>query len=257
MTFGNLRGNARTIESPSIINKEPLMTATEKNGKGNTEHQGLIEGNVWQPAIFRNAPIWGLGAVFGTLACCVGTILIVIVSNGDKVESWKVQPSVLLAILIAGANATMTFALAGGAVNAWWYKAYKGATVTEIQWQWSLGDSLWDAMCAGRHVSLVALATIVGTWAVFGTDPLMQRSTGVISKNITEPVSVIASIAPLIPYGYTGISTTRGGTAFAPTPPAMDAARDFFNKVPINLGFYGCKDNCKYFHYMVSALEFQ
>ncbi|KAH9207812.1 hypothetical protein DL95DRAFT_395741 [Leptodontidium sp. 2 PMI_412] len=109
--------------------------------------------------------------------------------------------------------------------------------------------SLWEAMCAGRHMSAVAFATIIGTWAIFATDPLMQRSTNVVSANITSSVNVAASIAPLIPYGYTGITTGLGGgdndlSIVAPTIPAMDVARDYFNKVPITAGFTGCKGNC-------------
>ncbi|KFZ19670.1 hypothetical protein V501_00577 [Pseudogymnoascus sp. VKM F-4519 (FW-2642)] len=235
--------------APTIINKEPFTTAIGEKQSLTGSTQPKIHGNIWAPALRRNAPGWGLVALFITLACCVGAIIIVLVSNGQNVEAWKVQPSVLLAILMAGANATLMFALAGGVTNAWWYTVYKGATVAEIHQQWSFGMSLWEAMFAGRHMGTVAFATIIGTWAIFATDPLMQRSTNVVSANITGSVDVVASIAPLIPYGYTGITTGLGGgdsdlSIVAPTIPAMDSARDYFNKVPITTGFTGCKGNC-------------
>lgn len=235
--------------APTIINKEPFTTAIGENQYLTASTQPKIHGSIWAPELRKNTPGWGLVAVFITLACCVGAIIIVLVSNGQNVEAWKVQPSVLLAILMAGANATLMFALAGGVTNAWWYTVYKGATVAELHQQWSFGMSLWEAMSAGRHMGPVAFATIVGTWAIFATDPLMQRSTNVVSANITGSVNVVASIAPLIPYGYTGITTGVGGgdsdlSIVAPTIPAMDSARDYFNKVPITTGFTGCKGNC-------------
>ncbi|KFY25923.1 hypothetical protein V491_01547 [Pseudogymnoascus sp. VKM F-3775] len=228
---------------------ETFTTAIGEKQSLTASTQPKTHGNIWAPTLRRNTPGWGLVAVFITLACCVGAIIIVVVSNGQNVEAWKVQPSVLLAILMAGSNATLMFALAGGVTNAWWYKVYKGATVAEVHQQFSFGMSLWEAMSAGRQMGTVACATIIGTWAIFATDPLMQRSTNVVTASITGSVGVVASIAPLIPYGYTGITTGLGEgdsdlSVVAPTIPAMDSARDYFNKVPITTGFTGCKGNC-------------
>ncbi|KAH7350719.1 hypothetical protein BKA65DRAFT_476091 [Rhexocercosporidium sp. MPI-PUGE-AT-0058] len=245
-TAGETAANSTT---PLIVSKEPITAKTEEKPSLSASSHPESQGDAWAPSLRRNTPALGLAAAFITLGCCIGAIIIVVVSNGQNVEAWKIQPSVLLAILMAGSNATLMFALAGGITNSWWYMVYKGAPIAEVHRQWSVGVSLWEALSAGKHMGPVAVATVIGTWAIFVTDPLMQKSTNVVSVNLTSSVNVAVSIAPLIPYGYTGMTVAPGGadndlSVVAPTVPAMDVARDYFNKVPITTGFTGCKGNC-------------
>jgi hypothetical protein len=84
----------------------------------------------------------------------LATIVMVVVlrvSDGKEVRTWKLSPSVYLAIASTVANILLVFALARATVVAFWVKARKPrTTIRDLHNTWSFGTSLKDALLSGR-----------------------------------------------------------------------------------------------------------
>jgi hypothetical protein len=55
----------------------------------------------WHTGFFRRFPWLGIGALFVALVATLVPVIILVRSNGQAVDSWKVQPSVILSIASA------------------------------------------------------------------------------------------------------------------------------------------------------------
>ena len=125
-----------------------------------------------------------------------------LLSNGRPVASWRVQPTVLLAIFTAVANSVLAFALAEGVALSWWNKALQGTTVSELHYHWLIGTSVCAAFTRFRYSSFITGASIM-TVLVLADGPLLQRASSVVSQQVDGPIPIHAKIAPELPLGYT------------------------------------------------------
>jgi len=95
---------------------------------GNNSQQNLVQPELdppceptpWRSGFFRRCPWLGLGALILSSLCMAGAVGVLVVSNGKAVTLWKVQPTVILAILSAVFNSSLGFALSQGAGISWW-----------------------------------------------------------------------------------------------------------------------------------------
>lgn len=87
----------------------------------------------WQPTLLRIAPLIGIAALLLVLCCMLASLGILIGSNGEKVADWPWSPSVYLAISSAVISRSLQFALLQAIPLAWWYKAYRGSTISGLQ----------------------------------------------------------------------------------------------------------------------------
>lgn len=71
-------------------------------------------GRLWRTGIWRNVPWRGLSSLVMVLASTLASAVLLAVSNGDAVSSWKVDPSVILAVLSAISTACLGFGLYSG-----------------------------------------------------------------------------------------------------------------------------------------------
>ncbi|KAF1962682.1 hypothetical protein CC80DRAFT_588213 [Byssothecium circinans] len=159
-------------------------------------------------------------------------------ANESPVLKWNVAPSVVLAILAATVNASLSFALAEAINYRWWIQALEGgSTLNDLHRVWMYGTSFGSALMAGKHVNLVALASVVVTiLAIDG--PLLQRAISTNVKDITvsqSPVNV--TLADQIPLGYSGLEIrgTQGellGSALV-TEQFQEIIRQYQQREPI------------------------
>jgi hypothetical protein len=82
-----------------------------------TELPALHE-TLWKTGYTQNIPWPAVGSLLLALSSTVASAIILIISNGDTVSNWRIDPSVLLAILSATSTACLSFSLARG-VNVW------------------------------------------------------------------------------------------------------------------------------------------
>lgn len=68
----------------------------------------------WQPSIFHIGPLSGLLALLFAFLQIFASYAVLQASDGTPITSWKYQPTVYLAILVAISNKALTFAVVKG-----------------------------------------------------------------------------------------------------------------------------------------------
>lgn len=68
------------------------------------------DATAWEPSFRQIRPLSGICALFVTLCCVFGSLVILKVSDGQPTHSWPVQPTVYLAIVAAIANSALRMA---------------------------------------------------------------------------------------------------------------------------------------------------
>src|SRR2546429_494868 len=104
----------------------------------------LVQSRPWEPGVLKQLPWLGLSALLGAFLCAIATAVILKSSNGRLTDAWPtktltVQPTVLLALLTAAANALLQYAFHEGCTVAWWLKALEGGDVNEFHRYWAYG----------------------------------------------------------------------------------------------------------------------
>lgn len=208
------------------------------------EHVQGYEGNVWLPGFWIQFPWRVILPIVGCLLCLSGSIAILVRSDGQPVDHWSISPTVYLALLTTITNMLLRYAFKEGVAISWWYKAVRGGTVQDLHKHWSSGDGFWSALGSGRHFNLASLGCIAATLVVID-QPLIQRASTVVSVPRSYFTNITATIAPEIPWGYTGYQSGRGSLQQLMTQPMIAAFNDYNTQASITSGFSGCKDSCK------------
>lgn len=127
-------------------------------------------------------------------------------SEGDMVETWKVSPTVVLAILSSILNLALSIGLSIGISITWWLSAKRGATLAQLHYIWDRGASrtLWMAFTAGSASSKVALIALVVAAVKFANNPLLQQVVSTVSTNWVIDDTIKLDIAERIPDGLIG-----------------------------------------------------
>src|SRR3954447_22562612 len=124
----------------------------------NPRHNTMNEGTPWSPGLFSQPPWLGFGALLGAILGIAASIGILIISNGQPIADWYVQPTVWLSIASTYSNIMLHFALAEGVNVAWWRRAMKEHTqLAHLHRNWIFGNSIWAAATASSHFNLIAL----------------------------------------------------------------------------------------------------
>jgi len=74
---------------------------------------------VWTPSIFKVQPLVGVLGLCLSIGCMFVALAVLLVSHGQPVSSWPVQPTVYLAIAAAIANVALGFARYHATPIAW------------------------------------------------------------------------------------------------------------------------------------------
>jgi hypothetical protein len=116
-------------------------------------------------------------AITVTILSLMFSSLILITSNGEPTATWKIQPTVYLAIATAISNASLQCALTIAAPVSWLYKALRGSTVEDLEIDWEAGQSFVRAFIKSRKYKrafgLLGIASLA-TALVLIDGPLLQ-----------------------------------------------------------------------------------
>ncbi len=153
------------------------------------------------------------------------------------------SPTVYLALFTTGTNLFARAAFNEGTKIAWWSRALRGGTVRDLQVHWDYANGFWAALFSGRRFNLVALGSIAVTFMVVD-QPLIQRASRAVSVQRTVPVNVTASVAPEIPWGFTGYQEGPDYYDQVMTQVMMSAFSNYSRQTQIVPGFSGCSDSC-------------
>lgn len=75
-------------------------------------------GDAWDPGFLRRLPHTGILALLVVLLCAGADVVVLYKSDGQEVDTWKISPSVLLAVFSATANVCLEYARSEGAIIA-------------------------------------------------------------------------------------------------------------------------------------------
>ena len=211
-------------------------------------HQ-LQSGSPWRTGVLKHIPWLGLSALFSVLLCIVTSAVVLISSNGKRVDTWPtksvtVQPAVLLAVLSALTNTLLRYSLQEGCTIAWWHKVTNGGNVADLHRYWAYGTSSKASVTSGRHFNKVALACLLTTLVVID-GPLLQRASTSRLRPTPTSVTMSVSLSPdPLPIGFSGVYMTRAGNINQLTPAFAQILRDFTSRSAIQLQYKGCDGTC-------------
>lgn len=75
-------------------------------------------GDAWSPGFLRRLPHTGVLALLIVLLCASADAVVLYKSDGQVVDTWKISPSVLLAVFSATANVCLEYARSEGVIVA-------------------------------------------------------------------------------------------------------------------------------------------
>jgi hypothetical protein len=200
----DLRTDSNTVcEKQPQVYTEPLQTPLGC-GKGGRN----LDRNPWGPSLYRIRPLSGITALVISLTCIVASLGILLGSRGKPVDSWYFKPTVLLAVATAVSNTALNCALAQAAPISFWYKAYKGSTIRELELEWEAGTMFPRAIIRGfrqgRYFNLLTLSSLLVALVVID-GPLLQRASSVHSARVTESIVQNIPVATELPDGFSGV----------------------------------------------------
>ncbi|KAK3328258.1 hypothetical protein B0T19DRAFT_442174 [Cercophora scortea] len=193
----------------------------ELDGDGTSEHEAqpveTMDGDdspgeefpprkPWATGVWTRFPFLPFTSILATVLSAVACVVVLVRSDGANTEDWQVRPSVLLGIFTAAGNASLRYALAEGFQVAWWSRATtKSHTLGRLHEYYTYGTSALAAGLSVRSPSFIAVASIL-TFVMVIDGPLLQRaSSTVLVVRDGEVVPVRMTVAPQIPFGFTGM----------------------------------------------------
>src|SRR5436190_13994465 len=94
----------------------------------------------WRPSLLQGP--WLAMILISTIVACMGaSASVIIVSDKQRVVLWKIQPTVLLAIMSSVLNVALSTALSISVAIAWWRSALHGTTLARLHYIWCRGVS--------------------------------------------------------------------------------------------------------------------
>lgn len=236
--------NATSLESKEPGTHHHADDTSEKLAGATTRFSSLssddgvteysLHSNTWQPSLFRIRPFVGLAALGIAVVCLFASLGILLGSRGEPVSAWYFAPSVYLAIATAISNTALSAALAQAAPIRWWYKAYNGSTVRDLELEWEAGQSFPRAIIRGlqqgRYFNLLTLSSLIVALVVVD-GPLLQRSSSVSSATISHGIVQNISITPELPTGFSG--TWYPGNIQGTSDATNEIGKAFANEAPI------------------------
>lgn len=128
-----LQGN---LVRPSYqpVEYRPYISTTELNEMSNspsTTQESQVQfinsgpqppgpGPYWRTGVLRRFPWTGIGSLVVALVAMLAAVVVLIRSDGQALDSWRVQPSVILSIASALFRTALVYALAQGAIVFWY-----------------------------------------------------------------------------------------------------------------------------------------
>ena len=178
------------------------------------------------------------------------SIIIVSVSDKHTVESWKIQPSVLLNFLSSLSSVALGTAFSQGVAITWWTSARDGATLSQLHYIWDTGAgiSFRSALSAGGNAKKVAFTGLVIAMINISTGTLLQRATHQVIQDVVTPETIQLNISQVIPEGWSGNITDATIGLLNSSTAALLTAQGWWRNSTINTvdapGYY-CDGTCE------------
>jgi hypothetical protein len=223
------RSSSQTVvdtDTPSA-QSEPLVEAEDDSHSAQPQSQSPIPAaSVWKPGAIRRIP-WDVAISFLiVIVSAIACAAIVILSDGDLVDSWQIRPSIWLALLAAAINTALVYAAFEGMQVYWWTRAIRGCDLATLQRIWLFGTSVWSAALSARYCNLIAIVTVAATLVALD-GPLLQRASSTLISQVQNNVTVHATVANHLPFGYSGLHWCKASRSSSIAPSEAFLERNF------------------------------
>ncbi|KAK4923562.1 hypothetical protein LTR49_009275 [Elasticomyces elasticus] len=195
---------------------------------------------VWRPSLLKIRPLLGILSLGFSIGCMFLSLAILLVSHGQPVRHWPIQPTVYLAIASAIGNTALAFSRYHAVPVAWWYRASRGSTIKDLERNWEVGHSLVLALHHNIHMGFPGFATIVVALMIID-GPLLQRATTVDVVTSTKNVTLALNLSPEVPNGFSGYGQYH---TLNTSSSAISVSVDWKNRAPIHLDIQPCNGTC-------------
>ncbi|CAG9982045.1 unnamed protein product [Clonostachys byssicola] len=211
------------------------------------QHEQSAE-NVHHPSFLKSIPWAGMLGLVVTVLAAIAIIVMLKTADGKATDAWPsearaIQLSVILAILIALANSSLTLAFNEGAALAWWLKMLKGGNLDDSHRYWQHGSSAFQSIKGLRHFNKVTLVSIVMLFLI-ASPPLLQRAAEIITVTESEDATFKAALSQDQFSQPTGYYMTHAPSVNALTGNFSQVVQDFTNRRSIRLSLEGCNGAC-------------
>jgi len=198
----------------------------------------------WRPG-FRRVPWLALGAIAFAILAAACMFVVLSLVDGETVDSWKISPTVYLAVFAAVANMALHYAFSASVTTLWWVRLLQGhSNIANLHEIWSQGNSIWAVLTAGRSFSRIALASLLVTIIPLN-GVLLQRAPIVsVSETHVTQKDIALPMRTELPNGFTGLVSGRNLDIAFYTPEFADVLHNMDRKVPLYFPDSGCVGTC-------------
>ncbi|KAK7973121.1 hypothetical protein PG988_007255 [Apiospora saccharicola] len=198
----------------------------------------------WNPGFKANLPKTFVLTLLGCVLWCGACIGVVVAANRHRADSWKISPTVILAILGPLGSMMLQYSLSCGMAITWWSSALGGTTLGTLHSQWEHGTSVWASATSGRSFDRISLAKLM-VLSVFAVNPLLQRALTSQVSTVEDTARVSTAVATdnqsMRDMNFTDTLTTAGK---AVSNQMNQVIRQFTERVPITGAISGCTGKC-------------
>ncbi|CRK21851.1 hypothetical protein BN1723_012495, partial [Verticillium longisporum] len=201
-----------------------------------------------RPGFWDQFPVLPALSLLANLALVAAMVVIVTLADGSRVASWKVSPTVLLAVVLVLVNLLTTYIFSEGAAIRWWVLAmHRKTTVGDLHWRWiaSQGPTTAFLSIVFRGWSKAAVACFAVTITTMNS-PLSQRALNVGTK-LTARAVTLGSLQACVqlPTEFSATKTDRTGLLSALSPDFSIVMRGYLGRTAIKTD-HGLLENGTY-----------
>ncbi|OAP54431.1 hypothetical protein AYL99_11532 [Fonsecaea erecta] len=222
----------------------------------NTGREPPETASMWRAGNKARIPLLSLCCLIIMLAMLVAMVVILLVSDGQDVESWsaatmsigghshywQVSVSAWLALANFLLSKSLAVMFAEAVAVSWWVDAIRGQTLQKLHFRWAVGNSihtvalhwrLWGWICVGS----LAFTIFAGLEVVLQQASSSTTVLSLIHRNMTS------ELATALPAGFSGVVAAVGHDTFGVvyfTPPFIQVLQDYKIQSPVSLDLKGC-----------------
>jgi len=230
-------------KSPYAVGIQPYIAESSH------QHAVPIQRSRSPFAIITHAPWLAILALICAFLCAAASTIIIIVSD-DEVAHWKLQPSVIIALLSAITSALLLVVLRYGVAISWWRAVYhpQGTTLAKLHhiWDHGGGGGIYSALFAGRNMTKITVASVFIAVTGIVYSPLLQRATHTMSVTRSLEGSLMIDMLEEFPLEAGAIVGSGGEPNL--NYPFLSAIQDWYSgdlMATWDQEGYSCNGTCK------------
>jgi hypothetical protein len=203
-----------------------MVDSIAKSPSSSTSRNPHAKALAWK-ACLQQTPWSAMILALIIIACMGASAGIIIVSEKQTVASWKVQPTVLLAVLSSVLNFALAAAMSISIAVSWWKSALRGTTLVNLHYIWEHGTGLnpIPALFGDLDVKKVILVAWIVAVVKFINNPLLQRATHIKVQGVVENETMMIDITQRLPDGWLGKIQNASAALIIGGPHGLSAAQ--------------------------------